>query len=225
MGAVVALVALLAMAVGASAAFGYSEFKTSGSFPVTITGKSGKITIESSGGNSLTCEKSAVTGSFTGSTSETAKLTLSGKCEINGAIHETCPTLETKNLTGEPGENLGGLVVGKTTKDGILFTPSSGVIAEYICGSTTYKFVGGFICETAPIGKMTTKGKLVCEQTSAGKQEFTSIEIGGKALEASLKAESNLGVFKSNETLALSAEEELSFTKANGEAAEVEQTR
>lgn len=223
-GVMAAVVAMLAMAVVASAAFGSSEFKTSGAFPVTIKGKGGRVTLEAEHGDSLSCEKSSLAGSITGPKTVTATLTFAGKCELKGTVTATCPTLVTKELNGEPGENLGGPVVGKTTKDGLLFTATTEPIAEYTCGSTTYKFVGGFICESRPIGRMAKTGTLVCQQTSAGEQEFTSIEIGGKVFEAGLKAESALGFFKLNEKLALSMTEELTFTNKTGGSVEVEQT-
>lgn len=211
MAAVVAV--LLVMVVGASAAFA-SEWKAT-SWPISFEGKGGAVTLEAENGNKLTCEASRMGGSFESFTRLKVTLTYSGNCELKSVtplkIEEGCSTITTKELAVQPGDKLNG-----GTKAGLSFSPASGeVVAEFTCsGSDKVKGTvkGGFVCESTPIGTPVTKSEIICKQTSAGKQEFTSIVLAGKLTEETLKAESSLSVFKISEKTALSMTESVTWS-------------
>lgn len=214
-GLMVVVAALLVMAVGASAAFARSEFKWTKT-PLSFTGKAGAVTLESESGAVVTCEKSSSVGDLGSATKLEMGVTYEGNCKLvdtNGAINESCPTTTTKELVVEPGEKLGG-----GTKVGLYFKPASGdVIAEFHCGSAEVKVMGSFACESTPIGTIVTNLGVLCQKTGSGEQEFKTIEIDGKTVNAELKMEST-GIFKVVEKVALVSTETLTFSS------EIEQT-
>ncbi|HEV3094422.1 MAG TPA: hypothetical protein VGY30_07895 [Solirubrobacteraceae bacterium] len=170
-----ALVAALALSVAAVAGASADEFKTSGSFPVTISGSGGTATFETSGGETVTCEKSSSTGSIESSSKSKVTVTYSstGECQGKGSLigNGGCgKTITTKELSAEPGDV-------SLTKEGLRFSPSSGsVFATVKCPKLTFEVEGHLVCEDEA-GPSTT-GHVFCKGT-AGKQEFTAIEEVG----------------------------------------------
>lgn len=225
-GLAVAVVAMLAMTVGASGAFA-SEFQMT-RWPIAMSGHSGAVTLQAESGDLITCERSSSTyelGSWSGGHMFFA---FTGKCELKAEgpfgerINESCPTTTSEELRFTTAGDLGGPTVGETTKAGILFTgPGNVIVNHFDCGSVEVHVTGSLLCETAVVGKLTYANDYVCKQTSAGGQEFTTAEIQGEGLiEASLGAESSAfgGLFKATESDALTMTDEVEF------GAPVEQT-
>lgn len=214
------VVALLVMATGASAAFGFSEFKTN-KWPVSVTGKGGALTLEAEGGGKVTCEKSSMAGMFTSFTLLKIALTLSGKCEVKDTLFGEFPTctepIKSEELDLSPGEISGG------SKRGLLFKPASGeVVAKLECHgqkfTTKATVKGALVCENPHPGKLSTTLEIVCADAAPAEQLYTSINVGGTLLsKQELKAEAT-DLLKITEKDALATTEVVTF------GAEVEQT-
>lgn len=202
--ALAALAALLVMAVGASAAFGASEFKAA-KFPVSFTGSGGAARFESDGSgfggtpNVITCEKSKSSGSVVGKSEAKVIVTYeegTGKkeCEIKGSANGKCgKTIKTEELKVHPEE-----IGGTGTKRGLLFTSTlaSKVLAVVHCpgvfGAEEVKVEGELICESSPVKTPTTTGTVTCKEEESGGKEvpgeqlFTTIT--GSSTEHLMKA-------------------------------------
>jgi len=176
----VAVAALLVTAVGASSAFGFSEWLgVGGANPagITIKGAGGKAFFESAGKNKIECEKSESTGEFKGVKEASALVKYKGKCEISGKLNGKCnEPIETTELIALP-----GTIAAAASGRGALFLPASGaVMAKPVCAGVTITVEGGLVCETEPAKKLSLNGKVICRETAAGVQQFTEIEVGGK---------------------------------------------
>jgi hypothetical protein len=181
----VGLVAVFAMSVGASAAFGASEFKTE-KFPVTFTGTGGIAKFESTGKEFVECEKSKSKGEVKGALEAKVTVEYSGKCHAEGPkLKATCSEpIVTKELKVQPGDEIGKVGAGK--EPGQLFTPKEGaVVAEPKC-LVTIKVKGSLVCASPTAGKLSTSGETACKETAAGAQEFTAIKIGTEARKTGL---------------------------------------
>jgi hypothetical protein len=215
-----AVAALLAMAVCAAAA-GASTFRSqSGSFPVSFLGEGlGEPTFLSEKLNSVKCHNSHSSGSVEGtSLAKVLILYLTG-CELNAEsplkFKETCPSIMTKELFIRPLSKVGG--TGTTT--GVLVTATSGNIAEFTCtgsNKASVKVSGSVICESSPVGKLVTQGKIICKAGAThGSQELTKGELpSGASVTAGLTAESTLGIFKVTEKDSQTATEDVTYKEA-----------
>jgi hypothetical protein len=216
-----ALVAVFALsAVAASAAFAGSEFlNESNASPagITVTGKGGLATFESTGGAKVVCNKSESTGTFKSALEATALVKYSGECKLTSSLaNSTCAEpIETKEL-----KVLAGSKVGTNATRLEVFLPASNElnapVAEFTCGSVKVKVTGGVICKNNKFALSLT-GEVECKQISAGKQEFTeALSWGEKGEELdikdSLEAESTLSIFKLLEADAQTTTEELKFS-------------
>jgi hypothetical protein len=221
-----AVVALMAIAVAASAA-GASEFKTNGTFPVSALGEGlGASTFLSEGLNAVTCENSHSKGQVENPQKAKVTITYLGKCELIveksaiGKFKEACPNITTNELNIVPLAKLNG-----GSKLGVLVLPASGTeLAKFTCTGSNkveIKVKGGVICETAPAGIMSKVGGVACmEKGIHGAQEYTSGENpSGATVKTSLTAESKLSIFTVTEKDAQTTFEDVEYT--NGE---VEQT-
>lgn len=215
-GLVLTAMAILAMTVGASVAFGASEYKTSGSFPVTFTGKSSKASrFESTGKNYVECEKSSSKGEVKSAKEALATVTYEGKCKVEGVFKGSCEEpIVTKVLKVEPGDKLGPATGG--SKVGVLFKPAEGeLLAEPTCEGHKLPVKGQLVCENPKPGVSSTSGSVVCKKTGPGTQEFTEIEVfGTKLTKQELKAEATVLGFKITEKDAQETSEELTYSKA-----------
>lgn len=209
-GIVAAVVAMLAMSVGASAAFGYSEFKVNKTFPVAITGEGGQAQLVS-GDNVITCEHTASNWKLGSPTSITGSITYSGKCELKGKISGSCTEpIQTEELTVQPG------TIGGGSDRGLLFTSSDGVVAKLTCDHISFKVEGELVCESRGfVGKLAAKGEFVCSEKKneasepiPGEQMFTTISVTGVE---KLKQELTAGGVFTNEKVAEVMTEQLTF--------------
>jgi len=200
-----AVAALLAMSVGASAAFAFPEFKAS-KFPVEFKGTGGTATFESTGKNTVTCEKSESTGKVESAISVLVDIVYSGKCTLKAVtpitVTEECPSIKTKSLLIMPVFILPSLRVGLL----ISAQAGEGAIAEFTCSGSDkvkVKVTGSVICLPTPVGKPVTAGEVICKKVAGkpGVQEFTESENSAKEKTLNhLTAESTLGIFKTSET-------------------------
>jgi hypothetical protein len=214
----VALVAVFAMSVGASAAIGHpSAFKT-GTFPVTFTGKGGVAKFESAGGSKIECKESKSKGEVKGELEASVTIEYKGSCAISGILKGTCvEPIKTSELLAQPGDELSA--AGTELPAGQKFTSKAkagGLIAEPECAGTKIKVEGNLVCENPEPNKLQTTGKVVCAQVKAGEQKFTAIKIGTKARETKLELVATAIFLKEKD--AQTTTEELTFT------APVEQT-
>ncbi len=218
---VLALAAAAAMLVAVAA--GASEWKTT-KFPVSFNGSGlGLYKFESEHLNVVSCEKSKTEGSFESSTSEKVTITHEGKCELKVEsplkFSEACPTITTKELNVKPISKLNG-----GTKTGLLFSAVSGPIAEFTCtgsNKTALKITGSVLCESNPIGKLSTTSTITCKKGAKhDEQEFTSGENEQTKTKVTdgLTAESTLGIFKITEKDSQETTEDVTYS------AEIEQT-
>lgn len=214
-----ALVAVFALsAVAASAAFAGSEFLAEGGASpagITVKGKGGLATFESTGGAKVVCNKSESTGTFKSALEATALVKYSGECKLTSSLANSSCTepIETKELKVLPGSKVG---TNATRLE--VFLPVTGeTMAEFTCGSVKVKVTGGVICKNNKFALSLT-GEVECKQTGAGKQEFTeALSWNAEGAEAdikdSLEAESTLSIFKLLEADAQTTTEELTFSK------------
>ncbi len=216
-----AVVAMIVMAVGASAAFGFSEFKfaSGGKFPITFHGVGGLATFTSEKGTTVMCKNSLSSGSV--ETSAKAKLTVtySGDCLIRNTplkVSEGACTepIKTEELQAAPITITGML----SSNRGLLILPATagGPVAKFTCGSIKVTVTGGVICEDEPnTGKPATTGKVTCAQgTTNGAQLYTSGESLGKTVSGiSLTAEAT-DVFTFTEKDSQATEEAVTYSAA-----------
>jgi hypothetical protein len=175
-----AMVALLVTAIGASAAFGLSEWLAAGGASpagIKITGKGGTAVFESTGKNKIECEKSESSGEFKGVFEASALVKYKGNCKISGKLNGNCnEPIETESLIALP-----GTIAAAGSGRGLLLLPASGtVMAKPVCAGITITVEGGVVCETKPIGKLSTSGEVNCRETAAGVQQFKEIEVNDK---------------------------------------------
>lgn len=214
-----AVAALLVMAVGASTAFAFPEFKSStGKFPVPFKGTGGAAKFESSGKNTVTCEKSKSTGEVKEAISALVTITYEGKCELKGIVTEACPSITTKSLLVMPVIDLPG------GKPALLFSAHEGAVAEFTCTGSNkvkVKVTGSIVCLTEPTGKFVKEGTVTCKKgAAAGSQEDEESENAAKEKTINfLEAESTLGIFKLKEKDSQETTEKVTY-----ETAEVEIT-
>lgn len=167
------LLAVVAMTMAASTAFGYSEFKvgSGGKFPITFHGLGGLTTFTSEKGTTIMCSHSLTSGTILSSTLVDVKTKYSGDCLIEktplkfeeGA--ECSSTIETEELNAEPITITGHL----SSNRGVLILPgkSGGSIAKFSCGKVAVTVKGALICEDEPnTGKPSTTSHVVCAQTA-----------------------------------------------------------
>lgn len=220
-----ALVAMAVMVVGASAAFGASEFKAKGGgnpAGITFTGSGNTATFETETKATVTCEKSKSTGKVLSSKEAEVTITYEGKCKLAGAAagNGSCSNvtgtenIKTETLKGKPGTvpNAAG------TKRGLLITGNTkGELAKFTCqGGVTITVTGAVVCESTPVKTLSLTGKVICAKgAKAGEQLFTEIEVEGKQETGKfLEAEGKVGFIKflekdsqvTTETLTYSAE-------------------
>jgi hypothetical protein len=208
-GLIVAVAAMLVMAVGTGAAFGYSEFKTT-NWPDHFKGEGGAATFQAENGGTITCEKSSTAGVWESFTLLKVVVSFSGKCEIkspivNGACAEP---LATNELDLEPGE------IGGGSNRGVLFKPARARATEMAngdCGGVAIKITGALVCEDNPnTGKPSTMLKIACADAAPAQQLYTSIDVKGTVLsKQELSGQSIEGVF--NGQAALATNETLTF--------------
>src|SRR6266850_5279563 len=182
-----AVAALLVTAMGASAAFGFSEWLAAGGANpngITITGKGGAARFESKGGNVIKCEESASTGTFKGTTEASTVVEYTKNCKISGTLNGACTEpIKTETLTALP-----GTIATAASGRGLLLLPAAGtVMAKVTCAGTKITVEGGVVCESEPVKKLSTTGKVICKEKlnakgeeEKGVQQFTEIEVGGK---------------------------------------------
>src|ERR1041385_155000 len=173
------MAALLVTAVGASVAFGFSEWLTTGGANpkgIKITGKGGTAFFEGTGKDRIECEKSESSGEFKSVLQASLLVKYKGKCEISGKLHGKCnEPIETELLIAEP-----GTIAAAGSGRGALFLPAEGtVMAEPVCAGVTITVQGGLVCETKPIGELSLSSEVNCRETSAGVQQFNEIEVDG----------------------------------------------
>jgi len=220
---VLALAAAAAMLVAAMA--GASEFKTA-KFPVSFHSLGlGLSTFQSENNNTVVCHHSLATGTLESATSAKATVTYSVGCELKAEsplkFSEACPTITTKELNIKPIAKLNG-----GTKTGLLFSAATAgaTIATFTCSGsnkTEVKVTGSVLCESNPIGKLSSTGTITCKKgAKAGEQEFTSgeNEQSKTTVKDGLTAESTLGIFKVTEKDSQETTEDVTY------GAEVEQT-
>lgn len=214
-------IAMLVAVMGASAAFGASEFQTNeGALAgTTITGTGGAATFETEKGATVTCEHSSSTGKINSALEAEVQVTYSGKCELKGASagNGACTNpITTKELLVQPGIIAGG------TERGLDFTAST--LAEFECGSfikAKIKVTGSAICESrgsnvGPSSVYLKTGEVVCAKgTKAGEQLYTSINIAGTADEGDfLTAEGESFGIKTTEKDSQTTTESLTYGKS-----------
>jgi hypothetical protein len=209
-----AVAALLVTVVGASAAFGFSEWLAAGGASpkgITFAGKGGKAAFLSAGGNKIECEKSESTGEFKGVLEASALVKCTGNSKISGTLNGTCvEPIETQALIALP-----GTITGAASGRGVLLLPAVGaVMAKVTCAGIAITVEGGLVCESEPVQKLSLSGKVICREASAGVQQFTEIDVGG----ALVKDELIANAIFTKEKCAQEATENLTFSK------EVEQT-
>jgi hypothetical protein len=190
-----ALVAVFAMGVSTSAAFGAgSEFQAGTGKEAkgtTFTGSGGVATFQATGGSKITCEKSTSSGEIEGPFKAHVTVTYTGKCKLEGENAGECEKGEVKTepLTVQPGDDIGGGGLGKEA--GLRFSPKSGtVLAKPKCGAlkVTIEVKGHLVCETKEAGILKETGEAVCaekenakKEVEKGIQKFTQISIEGGA--------------------------------------------
>jgi hypothetical protein len=217
-----AVVAIIAMAVGASAAFGFSEFKfaSGGKFPINFHGVNaigGLATFTTEKGATIMCKDSLTNGAVESSTAAKFTATYTGDCLLQNTppkVGEGACTepIKTEELKAEP------ITLSNGNKRGLLIQPAKagGIVAQFTCGSVKVKVEGGVICEDEPnTGKPATTGKVICSQGSkTGEQEFTSGEaLGGTVSGISLTAEAT-DLFTFTEKDSQATKEEVSYSAA-----------
>jgi hypothetical protein len=210
------VVAMIVMAVGASAAFagGLSEFKGN-TTKNTFHGVGGLATFTSEKGTTVMCNTSLSTGEVTSAQSAKLVVTYSGNCKLanapigNGACESP---IKTEELKATPIVIAGML----SSNRGLLILPASGSeIAKFKCGSVSVKVKGGVICEDEPnTGKPGTKGKVTCAQgTKNGEQLYTSGESVDKTVSTSLTAEAT-DIFTLTEKDSQATEEAVTYLES-----------
>src|SRR6266850_4863350 len=128
-----AVAALLVTAMGASAAFGFSEWLAAGGANpngITITGKGGAARFESRGGTVIKCDESASTGTFKGTTDASTVVEYKKNCKISGVLNGACnEPIKTEQLIALPGT----IATAKNGR-GVLLSPAAGeVMAKLTC--------------------------------------------------------------------------------------------
>lgn len=155
----------LGAVASASASAARPEFNNRTSSAVKFSGESTGVVFEVAGGSKYSCTKATATGEIEPGKTKTMKnvvLTFKGCgfCNI---------TTTTKPLTGTLG------YIDQATKQvGLLLKPSSGPVAECAIPEV-HKILGSIILPIGPVGKETTKLRLVAKQ-SKGVQEYTHFE-------------------------------------------------
>lgn len=169
LGAVLALTAIAA----ASASAALPEYvPNSGTFPIKFTSTSGKGTLQTTTGETVTCTSDSNVGELTGPKSGTVTVTFNGCTTTFFGFPISCKTagkasgeIVTSKLNSE-------LVyaVGKTQVLNLLSSPT-GTEAEFECAGNTVKVTGSVLGLFPTINKQLHSTSLVLNQTS-GKQEF-----------------------------------------------------
>lgn len=216
--AIAAVTAALAMAIGASASYGYSEFQLETGGSAGITGSGGAVTLSSTSGNQVTCEKSSTTGGYEGATELTMIVTYSG-ChaegpEVSGACTNVTgkEEIKTTTLSAEPGEKIGG-----GSGVGVRFTNAKGEFAKFKCEQTPLgaevAVTGELICEN-PNGGLSSPYsytmEIVCAESASGHQKFKEIEVAGTSYKGQ---ELTVPLFGLREESALAMTESMTFSK------------
>lgn len=208
-----AVVAMVVMAMSASAAFGFSEFKST--FPNKFHGTGGLATFLGEKGTIVMCNKSLSTGEVTSAELATKiVITYSGDCLLqkapieNGAACGTSETITTEELKASPATISGG------SNRGLLLLPARGTaLAKFKCGGASITVKGAILCEDEPnTGKPGLTGKIVCADGSkVGEQKFTSGEVLGSTVSnVSLTAEAT-DIFTITEKDAQATEETVTY--------------
>jgi hypothetical protein len=218
-----AVVAMIVMAVGASAAFGFSEFKpgTGGKFPIAFHGLGGLATFTSAEGTTITCHHSLTSGEVLSSTLADLKAKYTSDCLIENTplgVEEGAECggskIETNALDVKPITITGHL----SSNRGLLIQPatSGGAIAKFSCGGIAVEVKGGVICEDVPnTGKPSTSGLVTCAQngTKNGEQLYTSGEVlGTNVSKVSLTAEAK-DIFTFTEKDSQATEETVTYAE------------
>jgi|GEM_PF-2394687 hypothetical protein len=164
-----------------------------GKYPVSITGSSGSVSLETASTKPVDCATSATTGSITGPrTVGSVMITFSGchstegsGCSVKGGGASTGKIL-TSALDGEL-----GLATQSTLGIALLLLPTSGtefVKLEGSCLLVSPAAVDGSLGgELTPINRSQSTDKLIVSG-STGKQSITSIKVLSTTVKPSLKA-------------------------------------
>jgi|GEM_PF-6817740 len=171
-----AVSAILVVGVPSASAVAPEFVPETGAFPVSFTSTSGEGTLETTGGEKVTCKSDTSEGSLTGAKSSTAKIRFKGcsttilgitvSCTTSGAATEE---IVTKSLSGE----LGMSADKSKAVDDLKGEGAGEVVAEFACAGTTFKVTGSMIGEFPSTETFLKETELVLKQ-SKGVNEFTS---------------------------------------------------
>jgi hypothetical protein len=193
-----AVSAMWAVAAASASAAAPEFAPESGTFPINFTSTSGASTLETTGGETVTCESSTGEGSITGEKASKVKFHFKGctstffglpvSCKSSGA---EAKEIVTKELSGE----LGISSADKTKVVNDLKGEGEGqVVAEFECGEkNTVKVTGSVIAELPATETFVHETEMVLKQ-SKGINEFTSFfNAEWNIIEAVLKSAKNGG--------------------------------
>lgn len=210
-----ALVGVFAVSAVAAVSASATEFKTA-SFPVTFTGSGGPGELTTKGHKPIKCEASSSSGSVKNNILVEKVVVKYTKCTLVEVVTLSCgnngskENITTKEIAAAP-VDLGGL---NTAPVGLQLKPAAGTLfAEFVCESgfvkEVVKVTGEVLCESKgeSVGKLATKGELVCKQKAAGEQEFEKANGGSTIIKltSEVKGVSEPAAINTTEKLTFSA--------------------
>jgi hypothetical protein len=164
-------------AVAAASASALPEFKSPEGFPVPFTATSGKGTLQTLGGRTVTCEKDKAKGEILSATKvDITELVFEGCTSVVLGATFNCGTITAKPLEASP-----KYLTTPNTKEevGIYFKPvnTAEEFTTFNCtnslfGTETLTVTGAVVGKVTPINTLTKTATLKFEQSS-GMQKYT----------------------------------------------------